>query len=194
MLNYVKRMISGSSPPLTQLLRAWSDGDPAALHRLMPLVYEELRRKARGFMWREREGCSIQATALVNEVYLQMVEVADVRWQDRAHFFAMAAQMMRRILVDAARARTSAKRGGDYRKVELEEERVADTPEDRELVALDEALEKLAVKDTRKAKVVELRFFGGLSLQETAAVLKVSEDTVGRDWNFAKSWLAHAIR
>jgi RNA polymerase sigma factor (TIGR02999 family) len=160
----------------------------------MPLVYDELRRKARGVLCYERQGCSIQATALVNEVYLQMVDAARVRWQDRAHFFAIAAQMMRRILVDAARARGSAKRGGHYRKVALEEERVAGVESGGDLVALDEALEALARKDARKAKVVELRFFGGLSLQETAAVLNVSEDTVGRDWNFAKSWLAHEIR
>jgi RNA polymerase sigma-70 factor (ECF subfamily) len=187
-------MDSASSALLTQLLRAWSEGEERAMEQLMPLVYEELRRKARGFMWRENKGNSMQATALVNEVYLQMIDAATVRWQDRAHFFAMAAQMMRRILVDAARARGSTKRGGEYRKVAIEGDRIADRGGDPELMALDEALDALARKDPRKAKVVELRFFGGLSLKETAQVLKVSEDTVGRDWNFAKAWLAHEIR
>ena len=181
-------------PPVTQLLRAWGEGDEQALSRLMPLVYEELRRRARHYITRERPGGTLQPTALVNEVYLRLVNVAEVRWQDRAHFFAIAAQMMRRILVDAARARSSEKRGGEVLKVTLDEHLVAAPATGRELLALDDAIEALARKDSRKAKVVELRFFGGLSLEETAEVLKVSEDTVGRDWNFAKAWLAHEIR
>jgi RNA polymerase sigma factor (TIGR02999 family) len=145
-------------------------------------------------MARERAGNTLQPTALVNEVYLRLVDAAEVQWQDRAHFFAIAAQMMRRILVDAARARGSAKRGGGGRKVPFDERLAAAPTTDRELLALDEAIQELARNDPRKAKVVELRFFGGLSLQETAEALKVSEDTVGRDWNFAKAWLAHEMR
>ena len=179
---------------VTELLLAWSSGDAQALERLMPLVYEELRRRARHHLAGERPGHTLQPTALVNEVYLRLVEGANVRWQDRAHFFAVAAQLMRRILVDAARARGTLKRGGEVRKIAMDEHVLAAPETDRELLALDDAIETLARKDARKAKVVELRFFGGLSLQETAEVLKVSEDTVGRDWNFAKAWLAHEIR
>jgi len=183
-----------ASPPVTQLLRAWGEGDEQALGRLMPVVYEELRRRARNYLARERPGATLQPTALVNEVYLRLVDAANVRWQDRAHFFAISAQMMRRILVDAARARGSEKRGGEIRKVTLDEHLVAAPATDRELLALDAAIDALRRRDARKAKVVEMRFFGGLSLQETAEVLQVSEDTVGRDWNFAKAWLAHEIR
>src|SRR5215472_13058968 len=182
------------SVSITRLLRAWSGGDEDAMASLMPLVYEELRRRARYQIARERPGITLQPTALVNEVYLRMVDAAEVQWQDRAHFFALAAQMMRRILVDAARARSSDKRGGNGRKFAFDERWVARAGADRELLALDDAIEALSRKDPRKAKVVELRFFGGLSLQESAEVLKVSEDTVGRDWNFAKAWLAHEIR
>jgi RNA polymerase sigma factor (TIGR02999 family) len=187
-------MNPAASTPVTQLLRAWSEGDEQALHSLMPLVYEELRRRARHHIAGERPGNTLQPTALVNEVYVRLVEGAEVRWQDRAHFFAVAAQMMRRILVDAARARGSAKRGGEVRKIALDERMAAAPATDRELLALDDAIEALARKDPRKAKVVELRFFGGLSLKETAEVLQISEDTVGRNWNFAKAWLAHEIR
>ena len=187
-------MSAADSPSVTRLLRAWSGGDEDALGRLVPLVYEELRRRARHYMARERAGNTLQPTALVNEVYLRLVDAAEVQWQDRAHFFAIAAQMMRRILVDAARARGSAKRGGEARKVTFDERLAAAPATDRELLALDDAIEALSRKDRRKAEVVELRFFGGLSLQETAEALKVSEDTVGRDWNFAKAWLAHEMR
>ena len=175
-------------------MRAWSEGDERALSSLMPLVYEELRRRARHYIAHERPGNTLQPTALVNEVYLRLVDAQAVSWQDRAHFFAIAAQMMRRILVDAARARGSAKRGGEVRKIALDERLLAAPVADRDLLALDAAIEALAQKDSRKAKVIELRFFGGLSLAETATVLKVSEDTVGRDWNFAKAWLAREIR
>jgi RNA polymerase sigma-70 factor, ECF subfamily len=187
-------MNASDSPSVTRLLRAWSGGDSDALDRLVPLVYEELRRRARRYMARENPGNTLQPTALVNEVYLRLVDAAEVRWQDRAHFYAIAAQMMRRILVDAARARGSAKRGGPGVKIALDERFAAAPAADRELLALDDAIEALSRKDPRKAKVVELRFFGGLSLQETAEALQVSEDTVGRDWNFAKAWLAHEMK
>jgi RNA polymerase sigma factor (TIGR02999 family) len=160
----------------------------------MPLVYNELRSRASRYMGRERAGNSLQPTALVNEVYLKLVDAADVPWQDRAHFFAIAAAMMRRILVDAARARRTAKRGGGGYKVELDEYRMAAPVADRELLALDDAVEALFREDARKARVVELRFFGGLSLRETSEALGISEDTVSRDWTFAKAWLAHQIR
>ncbi|MGP8243729.1 MAG: sigma-70 family RNA polymerase sigma factor [Bryobacteraceae bacterium] len=187
-------MSLADSPSVTRLLRAWSGGDEDALGRLVPLVYEELRRRARHHLARERPGNTLQPTALVNEVYLRLVDAAEVSWQDRAHFFAITAQMMRRILVDAARARGTAKRGGAVPKIALDERLVGAPAAGRELLRLDDAIESLARKDPRKAKVVELRFFGGLSLQETAESLRVSEDTVGRDWNFAKAWLAREIR
>jgi len=187
-------MSLADSPSVTRLLRAWSGGDEDARGRLVPLVYEELRRRARHYMARERPGNTLQPTALVNEVYLRLVDAAEVQWQDRAHFFAIAALMMRRILVDAARARGSAKRGGQGRRVTFDERLAAVPATGHELLALNDALEALARKDPRKAQVVELRFFGGLSLRETAEALKISEDTVGRDWSFAKAWLAHEIR
>ena len=187
-------MSLADSPSVTRLLRAWSGGDEDALGRLVPLVYEELRWRARHYMARERPGNTLQPTALVNEVYLRLVDAAEVQWQDRAHFFAIAALMMRRILVDAARARGSAKRGGQGRRVTFDERLAAVPATGHELLALNDALEALARKDPRKAQVVELRFFGGLSLRETAEALKISEDTVGRDWSFAKAWLAHEIR
>ncbi len=178
---------------VTELLRVWGQGEVSALDRLIPLVYDELRHRAHRYVSRERPGNSLPPTAVVNEVYLRLVQATGVDWRDRAHFFAITAQMMRRILVDAARTRFSAKRGGDVRKIPLCEELVAPDGGDAELLALDVALSKLARKDARKAKVVELRFFAGLSLQETAGALKLSEDTVGRDWNFAKAWLAREI-
>ena len=187
-------MNPASRAPVTKLLHAWSDGDERALGDLIPFVYDELRRRARGFVARERQGNTLQTTAFVNEAYLHMVESAAVRCQDRAHFFAIAAQIMRRILVDAARARQSAKRGGAYRQIPLEEDSLIHRGGDRELLALDAALAALSGRDERKAKVVELRFFAGLSVAETARTLRVSEDTVGRDWNFAKAWLEHEVR
>ena len=187
-------MVPADSPSVTRLLRAWSDGDRDAFGRLVPLVYEELRRRARHYMARERPGSTLQPTALVNEAYLRLVDAREVRWQDRIHFFAVAAQVMRRILVDAARARGSAKRGGLGPRVTLDERLVAAPSADFEILALDDAIEALSRKDPRKARVVELRFFGGLSLHETAEALQVSEDTVGRDWNFAKAWLAREIQ
>ena len=182
------------SAEITGLLRAWSGGDQAALERLTPLVYKELRRLARGYMARERPDHSLQATALVNEAFVRLVEAEGIRWQDRAHFFGVSAQMMRRILVDAARARGSSKRGGPLAKVNLDESIDALPDRDRQLVALDDALEALAQFDARKAKVVELRFFGGLSVEETAEVLKISPQSVLRDWNIARAWLLREMR
>jgi len=180
------------SHQVTQLLQAWTDGNPAALDRLTPLVYEELHRLARRHMAHERPGHTLQTTALVNEAYLELVDSVHANWRNRAHFFAVCAHVMRRILVDWARARQVFKRGGRARFVGLEEALVTDEP-DPGLVALDDALRSLAELDERKARVVELRFFGGLTIEEVAAVLKVAEETVQRDWKFAKSWLRRAL-
>jgi RNA polymerase sigma factor (TIGR02999 family) len=178
---------------VTQLLLAWSDGDRSALEKLIPLVYDELRRLARRYMIRERAGHTLQTTALVNEAYLRMVDLKQVRWQNRAHFFAVSAQLMRHILVDFARSRGYKKRGGGTRRIPIDEALgvSAELPED--LIALDDALNSLAEFDSRKSKVVELRFFGGLSVDETAHVLNVSADTVMRDWKMAKVWLLREI-
>jgi RNA polymerase sigma factor (TIGR02999 family) len=176
-------------PEITRLLRAWGTGDDAALARLTPLVYEELHRIAHRYMRRQKAGNSLQTTALVNEAYLQMAGLDGVTWQDRAHFFAISATMMRRILVDAARAKCAGKRGGDAVKLELNESIDATPVRPEQLVRLDDALKALEQLDPRKAKVVELRFFGGLTAQETAEVLKVSEKSVLRDWSFSRSWL-----
>jgi RNA polymerase sigma-70 factor, ECF subfamily len=171
------------------LLRAWGAGDQAAFDRLAPLVYGELHHMAARQMQREHPGNTLQATALVNEAYLRLVDINGVRWQDRAHFFALSAQMMRRILVDAARARGSGKRGGGAPHLNLNDSIDAVPARDNQLVDLDEALNALAELDPRKAKVVEMRFFGGLSVEETAEVLNVSSVTVMRDWSAAKVWL-----
>jgi RNA polymerase sigma factor (TIGR02999 family) len=157
------------------------------------VVYRELHRIARGHMRRENQGNTLQTTALVNEAYLRLVDVANVAWQDRAHFFAVSAQMMRRILVDAARARTSGKRGGAARRVNLDEIPDISSGRDRELVALDDALTVLAQMDQRKARVIELRFFGGLSVEETAEVLQISPQSVMRDWKLARAWLMREL-
>lgn len=178
-----------SGRDLTGLLRAWGAGDRAALDRLTPLVYRELHDIARRAMHREKPGGSLQATALVNEAFLRLVDATGVRWQDRAHFFAISAQMMRRILVDAARARGAAKRGGPAVTLQLDEALDAAPERDRELVALDDGLEALAEFDPRKAKVVELRYFGGLSVAETAEALGISPQSVLRDWKLARAWL-----
>ncbi|MEO8595816.1 MAG: sigma-70 family RNA polymerase sigma factor [Candidatus Solibacter sp.] len=181
-------------PPITKLLRAWSAGDKRALDELAPAVYAELRRIARKRMALERPGHSLQPTALVNELYLRLIDAAGVSFEDRSQFFALAAQMMRRILVDAARARGAAKRGGGSDKVVLDEGLVVVPEKDRGLVALDDALEALAKHDPRKAKVVELRVFCGLSIEETGEALGVSVQTVRRDWSFAKAWLEHEMK
>ena len=170
------------------MLRAWGGGDRGALDRLTPIVYEELRRLARLYMKRERPGHSLQATALVNEAYMRLVDYKGMRWQNRAHFFAVSAQLMRRILVDHAR-RHNLKRGGGVQHVSLDETAVVDGDRAADLVALDDAMDAMARLDARKVQVVEMRFFGGLSVEETAEVLKVSPVTVMRDWSTAKAWL-----
>jgi RNA polymerase sigma factor (TIGR02999 family) len=170
------------------LLRAWSDGDETAFEQLTPIVYRELHRIAHLQMRKERAERTLQTTALVNEAYLRLVDARQVRWQDRAHFFAISAQIMRRILIDYAR-RHNLKRGVGFQHVSLEQAELPAAAEDPDLIALDEALNALEQFDSRKAKVVELRFFGGLSVEETAVVLKVSTITVIRDWNNAKAWL-----
>jgi RNA polymerase sigma factor (TIGR02999 family) len=186
--------LATSSPgAVTGLLRAWADGDEGALERLAPLVEAELRRLARGYMRRERRGHTLQTTALVNEAFLRLVGARNVRWQDRAHFLGISARLMRRVLVDHARARGYQKRGGGAQRLTLGEG-VAAAPGPRlDVVALDRALEALAAVDPRKARTVELRFFGGLSVEETAAVLQVSPDTVKRDWRLAKLWLLREL-
>jgi RNA polymerase sigma-70 factor, ECF subfamily len=180
--------VTPSSADVTGLLRAWSDGDRGALGRLTPIVYEELRRLAQCYLKRERQGHSLQTTALVNEAYMRLVDYKRMRWQNRAHFFAVSAQLMRRILVEHAR-RHNLKRGGGLEHVSLDE--AAEVRGDRaaDLVALDDAMNALERLDPRKVHVVEMRFFGGLSVEETAEVLKVSPITVMRDWSTAKAWL-----
>jgi RNA polymerase sigma factor (TIGR02999 family) len=174
---------------VTQLLVDWSNGNQAALDRLMPLVYEELHRLAHRYMNRERPGNSLQTSGLVHEAFLKLVDQRNVRWQNRAHFFGIAAQLMRRILVDYARNRQYAKRGGNAYQVSLDEGLIVSEERGAEVVALDEALVGLAAIDSRKSQIVELRFFGGLSIDETAEVLGVSPGTVMRDWTLAKAWL-----
>jgi RNA polymerase sigma factor (TIGR02999 family) len=182
---------------VTQWLVAWSNGDSAALDQLIPLVHEELRRLARRYMGQERRrehhGVTLQTTALVNEAYLRLIDTRDVQWESRAHFFAIAARLMRRILVDYARSRNRAKRGGAAQRVSLEEAAVFSAERAPDLVALDDALDALAKIDERKGRVVELRFFGGMSVEETAYALGVSSETVMRDWRLAKSWLLHEL-
>ena len=181
-----------SRPEVTELLMAWSNGDSAALERLTPLVYQELRRLARHYMAQERPGHTLQATALVNEAYLRMIEINRMRWQNRAHFFAVSAQMMRRILVEFARRRHRHKRGGEAQRVTLDDALpVSATGTD--FVALDDALTALSAMDLRLSQVVELRFFGGLTVGETAEVLKVSPETDMRDWKTARVWLLREL-
>lgn len=174
---------------VTQLLLAWSDGDRGALEKLAPLVYEELRRLARRYMAGERAGHTLQTTALVNEAYLRLIDGSQVRWQNRAHFFAVSAQSMRRILVDFARAKRNLKRGGGAEQVSLDEALVVSPERGADLLALDEALERLAALNPRQGRVVELRYFGGLSEEEVAEVLRVSPRTVRSDWSLARAWL-----
>jgi RNA polymerase sigma-70 factor, ECF subfamily len=188
----VTRMAS-SPQRVTQLLVAWGGGDSAALNELMPLVYEELHRLAHHYMSRERPGHTLQSSALVNEAFVRLVDQREVRWQNRAHFFGIAAQMMRRILVDYARQRRFIKRGGDPRQVLLDEAMIVSEERAADVVALDDALKGLAEIDQRKSQIVELRFFGGLSIEETAEVLGVSPGTIMRDWTLAKAWLRRAV-
>jgi RNA polymerase sigma factor (TIGR02999 family) len=185
-------MASTQTVEITRLLRAWGGGDEAALDQLAPVVYGELHRLARRYMHRENPG-TLQTTALVNEAYLRLVGVTNVTWRDRTHFFAVSAQMMRRILVDAARARVSARRGGHSPRVNLDESIDAAPMRARQLIVLDDSLNALARIDPRKARVVELRFFGGLSVEETAEVLKISPQSVMRDWKLARAWLGREM-
>jgi len=178
-----------SQKQITQMLVDWGNGDEAALERLTPLVYDQLHRLARKYMVRERPGHTLQASALVNEAFIRLIDWKNVHWQNRAHFFGVSAQIMRRILVDFARSRDYAKRGGGVRNVSLDEAAVIPTERGTDLVALDEALNSLAELDERQSRVVELRFFGGLSLEEIAEVLRVSVGTVRRDWSLARAWL-----
>ena len=179
---------------ITQLLVDWGNGDQAALDRLIPIVYEELRRIAHNYMRRERADHTLQTTALVHEAYARLIDYRRTDWAGRTHFFALAAQLMRRILVDYARSHTRAKRGGHAIKVALDEAEILSADRSLELLALDEALTKLASLDSRKSRVFELRFFGGLSNEETSTVLNISINTVTRDWNFAEAWIRHEIR
>ena len=179
---------------VTQLLRAWSEGDSEALATLTPLVYEELHRRAHWHMARERPGQTLQTTALVNEAYVRLIDLRDVSWRDRAHFFALASRMIRRVLIDAARARISAKRGGGAPEAPFDELLMVSREPPADILALDDALNALTTLDQRKAQVVELRFFGGLTVEETADVLHVSCETVKRDWKLAKAWLRRELK
>ena len=181
------------SAEITSLLKAWSTGDQAALAQLAERVYPELRVMARRYMKNERQANTLQATALVHEVYLRLIDVTKVEWQERAQFFSMAAQMMRRILVDAARARGANRRGGDVLKVNLDEAALVSSLPNRSILALDEALSEFSKLAPRQAKVVELRYFGGLTEEEIAAALKTSPRTVRRDWDLAKAWLLREL-
>ena len=174
---------------ITQLLAEWSDGNQSALDELYPLVYEELHKLARRYMSRERKGHTLQTTALINEAYVRLVDQKNVHWANRSHFFAISAQIMRRILIDHARRHAYAKRGGGAQQVSLEEVAIVAREQSSEILRLDEALKILAKMDPRRCHVVELRYFGGLSNEEIAGVLKVSENTVTRDWNLARAWL-----
>jgi RNA polymerase sigma factor (TIGR02999 family) len=186
-------MAALSPQDVTQLLVAWSNGEQEALERLTPLVYNELHRLAHRYMERERPGHTLQSTALVHEAYQRLINLKDVSWQNRSHFFAVSAQLMRRILVDYARSRRYNKRGGGWRQVPLNEAVAVFRDQRTDLVALDDALRTLAEIDPRKSRVVEMRFFGGLSIKETAEVLSVSPETVLRDWRLAKVWLLRQL-
>jgi RNA polymerase sigma factor (TIGR02999 family) len=179
---------------VSQLLKDWGQGDESALDKLIPLVYEELRKIAHYQMARERAGHTLQTTALVNEVCLRLIGGAEIPWQDRAHFMALSAQLMRRVLVDHARGRGRAKRGGAIQKLSLDESLAIPVGPDADIARLDDALNSLAAADARKAKTVELRFFGGFSVEETAKVLNVSVRTVMNDWQFAKVWLLREMQ
>ena len=183
-----------SSNQITQLLAAWGSGDETAMDQLMPLVYGELRRIARRYMAGQRAGHTLQTTALIHEAYLKLVGRGERRWQNRAHFFGVAAQAMRHILVDYARARHADKRGGEAQAVSLDEATASAGTQAAEIVALDDALRRLAEVAPRQSRVVELRYFGGLNVEEAAEVLKVSPETVTRDWRMAKAWLLRDLQ
>jgi RNA polymerase sigma-70 factor (ECF subfamily) len=178
----------------TNLLLAWRQGEKEAFDKLIPVVYEELRRLAHSYMRGERKGHILQTTALVNETYLRLLDCSRVNWQNRAHFLAISAQLMRRILVDYARSQRSLKRGGTAKRISLEEFQIVYTGPDPDLIEIDEALQSLALIDARKCQVVELRFFGGMTAEETAEALGVSPDTVLRDWKLARAWLAREMK
>ena len=182
-----------NSHEVTQLLIQWSNGDKAALDKLMPLIYEELRQLARHYMNRERAGHTLQTTALVNEAYLRLINRKQVHWQNRAHFFAIAAHLMRSILVDHARSHAYAKRGGGARKIALDEALAVSQQRAADVVALDDALKRLAEIDRQQSRIVELKFFGGLTIEETAEVLGLSSATIKREWSTAKAWLYHEL-
>lgn len=185
-------MVAPSSKEVTRLLVDWGNGDHAALDELIPLVYDELRRMARRYMRRESQDHTLQTSALVNEAYLRLVDQKSVQWQNRAHFFGVAAQLMRRILVDHARSRSRAKRGGGAQRVSLAEPALI-SKEASEVIALDDALSNLAEMDPRKSQIVEMKFFGGLTTEEVAEVLKITPRTVEREWRKAKAWLNRAL-
>lgn len=186
-------MADSTAVDVTGLLRAWTGGDSSAQEKLAPILWKELRQNARAYMRKERAGHTLQATALVNETFLRLVDLRLIEWQDRAHFFTIASQMMRRILVDHARTRGSQKRGGGQVVFPLNEAAMAVASRASELIALDDALDALEKHDARKARVVEMRFFGGLSVEETAEALQVSSQTVLRDWSLAKAWLTREM-
>jgi RNA polymerase sigma factor (TIGR02999 family) len=187
-------MLSTSSDEVTRLLKAWSDGEESALEKLLPLIYAELHRAAQRYMSRERSDHTLQTTALINEAYLRLVDFQHLSWQNRAQFFGICSQLMRRILVDFARSRDSQKRGADKIHLPLDETLIVSREPHADVIALDDALKTLAAIDERKTRVIELRFFGGLSVEETAEVLKVSNETVKRDWRLAKAWLLRQFR
>ncbi|HYE16264.1 MAG TPA: sigma-70 family RNA polymerase sigma factor [Pyrinomonadaceae bacterium] len=189
-------MTQSSPPEVTQLLKSWSDGDRSALEQLLPLVYRELHTLASRYLRRERSDHTLQATALVNEAYLKLIDQKEVRWQNRAHFFGVAAQAMRRILVDHARGHMAAKRGSGGVKLSIEDNEAAIVSSEKaeEMVALDEALTRLAEVDPQKSRIVELRFFGGLSIEETAEVLGIGTATVIRQWRMARAWLFDQVQ
>lgn len=183
-----------ASQEVTKLLLAWRKGNQEALDQLLPIVYEELRRQARRYMRGERKNHSLQTTALINETYLRLVDCSKISWKNRVHFFAVTARMMRRILVDHARSLRYGKRGGGLKKITLNQSQIPSIGRDPDLVVLDDALKALASVDDRRSRIVELRFFGGLSIEETAEVLGVCADTVVRDWRLARTWLAHEMK
>jgi RNA polymerase sigma factor (TIGR02999 family) len=186
-------MTGESNHQITALLQAWKEGNETALERLTPLVYQELHRAAKQCMARERDPDMLQTTALINELYLKLVDLKRVDWQSRAHFFALCARQMRRILTDLYRAGESQKRGRGWRPISIDASTICAREPRQDLLAIDEALQRLAEMDARKSRVVELRFFGGLSVQETAEVLCISVETVMRDWKFSKAWLLAAL-
>ena len=186
-------MLKPSSTEVTKLLLEWRLGNQEALDELMPIVYEELRRQAHRYMQREQKGHSLQTTALINETYLRLLDCSKMDWKNRAHFFAISAHNMRRILVDYARSHSHQKRGGGLERISLAQSQISLAEQDPDLVALDDALNSLAAEDNRKCKVVELRFFGGLSVEETAEALGISSQSVMRDWKLAKLWLAREL-